>query len=413
MKNMFQVIAFLLFLPCVIMADGVKSTNGTINFDVQSDAQTEMILNATGLGIGISPASNLHVNGNAVIINTLKVGNGTSTSNLNINGSMGYQIQTVSSNSTLSDASMVFVDSSSDNITLMLPYAGNVTGRICEIKKISSLNSVWVSGGGNLIDDTSPIELPPLNNLASVKLFSDGSQWYKLSEADSSETVAADNLVGWWKLDETTGTMAADSSGQNNHGTLTKNTFSSNSQTGKLVNALYFHGDNDSNSDGNADGNGGYITVNDSSSLDISTSITMSIWYKMDAFDHTYPTIMAKSNQNYRFYFAEGNKKFRTRMVYTGAGTTDLVSSFASSTGVWYHAVFTYDGKVSKIFMNGDLDVSSNLVDTIVTNNNDLIIGDFGAGSIRPFQGTIDDFRIYNRALTAAEVKAMYDRGQQ
>ena len=52
-------------------------------------------------------------------------------------------------------------------------------------------------GAGNLIDDTSPIELAnSTTTLPSVKVMSNGSQWYVIESKDLSATVASDNLVG-------------------------------------------------------------------------------------------------------------------------------------------------------------------------------------------------------------------------
>lgn len=404
---------FLIILSALItsvFAD-VKSTTGQIKFDIQSDAQAEMTLDATGLGMGISPSANLHVLGNARISQSISIGSSSGSANLFVNGTISQSTLTVSENATLNDASLVLADSSSDNITLTLPYAGNAIGRQVNIKKISPSNSVWILGGGNVIDDTSPIELPASDTLASIKIMSNGEQWYILAQKNLSDTVASENLVGWWKLDETSGNSTIDSSGQNNNGTLTNNSFSTNSQSGKLVNALYFHGDVDVGMDGNGDGDGGYITIPDSSSLDISDSITMSIWFKVDEFDHTFPTLMAKGAQNYRFYFQESTQKFRNRLDYAGATSVDLQSNATFDTDTWYHCLFTYDGTTRKLFVNGNLDASSIDVDSIVTNNDALVIGNFGEGGVRSFKGTIDDVRIYNRALTEAEVSAIYDQG--
>ncbi len=123
MKNILTAL-FLLSSTCFC---DVLSTDGKIRFDTRMDGQAEMTLNSTGLGIGVLlPSSNLHVNGNAIISEQLFVGGSSGSSNLNVIGTIGYGVQTVSSNATLGDSSVVLVDSSSDNITLTLPYAGNV-----------------------------------------------------------------------------------------------------------------------------------------------------------------------------------------------------------------------------------------------------------------------------------------------
>ena len=65
---MFKIFVILLYFNVVLLADGVKSTNGEIGFDVNADDIKEMVLSENGLGIGVSVVSaNLHVNGNVII----------------------------------------------------------------------------------------------------------------------------------------------------------------------------------------------------------------------------------------------------------------------------------------------------------------------------------------------------------
>jgi hypothetical protein len=410
MKN---ILTALLLLSSACFCD-ILSTDGKIRFDTQMDGQAEMTLNSTGLGISVLPSSNLHVGGNAIISDQLFVGGSSGSSNLNVNGTIGFGVQTISADVTLGDSSVVLVDSSSDNITLILPYAGNVIGRVYSIKKTSTSNSVWISGGGNLIEDTNPIELPESNDLASVKLISNGNQWYILEEKDTSITVTSENLIAWWKLDEQSGVTSLDSSssGDDNSGTLINNSFSSNSQTGTLNSALYFHGDDDVGADGNGDGNGGYISVPDSSSLDISSAITMSLWFYVDEFDLTFPTMISKGAQNYRFYFSEASQKLNVRFVYDGAASINVTTSTVFSTMTWYHVAFTYDGTTRIVYVNGQQEITSVAVDSITTNNDSLIIGNFSAGGSRSFKGRLDDLRIYNKALSSQEIQAIYNQGQ-
>lgn len=172
-------IILLVLTSSLLMAD-VKSTTGQIKFDTQMDNQAEMTLNETGLGIGVTPSTNLHVHGNAIVSEQVFIGGSSGSSNLNVNGTFGFGIQTVSSNVTLGDYSVVLVNSSSDNIKLTLPYAGNVTNRIYSIKKTSISNSVCIHGNGNKIDD-SPFYLLTSGNISSIEVASDGSQWFIMS----------------------------------------------------------------------------------------------------------------------------------------------------------------------------------------------------------------------------------------
>lgn len=122
---------FLILLP---LYTDIKSTDGTLGFDVESDGDRELILNTTGLGVGITPSSNLHVQGNAVV-KQIDVGGTSGSSNFNLHGSVGMSVQAVSSNVTLSEHSIVLVDTTSGNLVVDLPSVSGLNGRKYSIKK--------------------------------------------------------------------------------------------------------------------------------------------------------------------------------------------------------------------------------------------------------------------------------------
>jgi formylglycine-generating enzyme required for sulfatase activity len=180
MKN----ITICLFLLCHACFGAVRGTNDNISFDVQMDGQPEMTLNSTGLGLGVIPSTNLHINGNAIISAQLFVGGNSGSSNFNVNGTMGFGAQTVNASTILGNSSVVLVDSSSNTILVTLPYAGSVSGRIYTIKKTSLANEVLLSGGGNLIDSSSLFNLSS-GNIGAIKVISNGTSWSIMDKSDS------------------------------------------------------------------------------------------------------------------------------------------------------------------------------------------------------------------------------------
>ena len=77
----------------------------------------------------------------------------------------------------------------------------------------------------------------------------------------------------------------------------------------------------------------------------------------------------------------------------------------------WVHVASTYDGSALRIYINGILDTSLPVTGRTCSNSEPLAIGaknKTSAGLIEAyFDGRIDDFRIYSRALTAAEITAV------
>ncbi len=83
-------------------------------------------------------------------------------------------------------------------------------------------------------------------------------------------------------------------------------------------------------------------------------------------------------------------------------------SALAHGTGNWYHFVFTYNGTTSKIYRNGTL-ISTFDVTRNTANNSDIFrLGLSEGGAASYFNGAIDDLKIYNIALTDADVASLY-----
>ena len=389
-------LSYLLFISTCF--SDIQSTNGKIRFNIQIGGQAEMILNSTGLGIGMLPSANLSVAGNAIVSDQLFIGGENGSSNLNVNGTISYGFQTVSSNTILGNHSIVLADTSSDNITITLPYAGNVIGRQYQIKKTATSNSVWISGGGSLIDDTSPIELPQ-SNMASIKLLSDGSQWYVIESKDLSETVASDNLVGWWKLDENSGVTALDSSQLNNDGSLNgAMSFSGNGIVGKIARGLAFDSVND------------YISVSDDSSLNLTDNFTISLWHKGSATVLGWDVLIAKEYWNN----SEGWVIYRqsTGDVYFSTNSTAriiITDPFLDEN--WHNLAITIASGTATLYIDG---IKMSSATTPITQTTvPLHIGarhqNNGTSYTDPVRGFLDDVRIYNRALTTTEISSIYD----
>lgn len=390
---------FILFACLICSWADVISPTGQIKFDVQSDNQAEMTLNQTGLGIGTSPSTNLQVNGNALVTGTLNVGGGSGSSNLHIQGTMGLNFESVNSSITLSGNSILLADTSSGNVELSLPVASSVSGRKYTIKKISRSNEVFVTGGG-YIDSYTDVTLST-NSMGSLSVISSGGNWNILSIQGNGISIASDNLVGWWKLNESSGNATTDSSSYNRTSNLSGSmSFSSNSIDGIKGSGLNFDGSN-------------YVAVDTDTGL------------PMGGEDRT---IMAWINpSNYTgSLISWGTNAAAARCEFGLRGPDEVVFAVSScsygthdtpAVGTWYHAAMVFSGtNVSEvlIYINGEskavsLSAGSNRAVNTVSNG----LMQFGADVARNpgYTGGMDDVRIYNRALSASEILAIYQQG--
>lgn len=80
------------------------------------------------------------------------------------------------------------------------------------------------------------------------------------------------------------------------------------------------------------------------------------------------------------------------------------------TTGVWYHVAGTYDGSTMRLYINGNQVASLARAFNIAGSNVDLYLGDSQSNPTRVFDGTIDEIRVWNKARTITQIRALMDR---
>jgi hypothetical protein len=76
--------------------------------------------------------------------------------------------------------------------------------------------------------------------------------------------------------------------------------------------------------------------------------------------------------------------------------------------GQWHHVFFVYDGVNEKIYVNGQLDVSTPLAANVNLGIANITLGNSYVLD-KPFNGTIDEIKIFNKTLSANKIKALYE----
>lgn len=293
-----------------------------------------------------------------------------------------------------------------------------IYNRALSTTEIQQLYSYGQIGGGTGCLAPAGVEGSINFNNDTRKLqYCDGDEWRAMGTCGEDPE---STKVAHWKLDESSGTSAADSSGNGLTGTLTNGPVWQ-STGGQIGGALSFDGSND------------YVTIPDpgtGSVLDFTTgdSITVSAWINPTSItgeriitckgattgvvDHNYCLFQDAGTLYFGFDDSGGNfHGFRTTATVLG-------------TGSWQHvaATFIFNSGSStdgKLYYNGSEFPVSTLGSNVYTTAPIVQDRPQWLGAYNPsgspasvFNGLIDDVRIYRRILSATDIKAIYDQGK-
>jgi hypothetical protein len=214
-------------------------------------------------------------------------------------------------------------------------------------------------------------------------------------QAGGDETIIPATFLNF---NEGSGVTALDASGNGNAGTIFN---VSRLESGVCGGALLFNRiDN-------------FVSIPYRSTNHPENEITVSTWFLVDSFEPQ-DLISADNNGGYSLRFADGNDLWWT-VSLRGTGDVSVpVQHEGIATGQWHFVTATYDGKSSKIFMDGVLRNQVNASGPIVyQNRNYVILGANAGGTDTPdascpryFHGGLDEVRIYNRAIPFGQIIA-------
>jgi len=234
--------------------------------------------------------------------------------------------------------------------------------------------------------------------------------------------VNPESLVLYLPMDEAAGSDTAyDYSGSINNGTLTSmatgggdalSGWQSSADCKAGTSCLVFDGGND------------YVNSRNSSSLNPTSAITISCWFKLntlpggasgtvrtcvsrgsEGLNHLYWLGVWNLSNTYYAFWEFGNGTHRTY-------TSGVDATFIPVIDQWYHLASTYDSSTGagKVYLDGALKkaVYPNFTQ-LGTNTYNTLIGRYSASAGHYMNGTIDEVMIFNRSLTDGEIKALYE----
>ncbi|MCX6819577.1 MAG: DUF2341 domain-containing protein, partial [Candidatus Aenigmarchaeota archaeon] len=212
-------------------------------------------------------------------------------------------------------------------------------------------------------------------------------------------------LVGSWHFSEGTGTLAKDSSGSGNDGTLTN--FNWNSQSNWTV------GYNDTGTGINFDGTNDYVNMPNSASLNITGNITIETWGYIKS-DRLNPFVSKRNGASpVNYEFNTGSNRSLGFHFYNGAWRGVDTQKNVFNLSAWVHFAVTYDMSNIKIYVNGLLVNSTPQTNALLSDGNPIRIGrTYDGSSNYYFNGSMDEVRIYNRSLSQAEILQHYNESK-
>lgn len=236
-----------------------------------------------------------------------------------------------------------------------------------------------------------------------------GTYYYVVSAVNSKGESSDSAFVGaipsdlndYWKFDDNAGVTATDSAGPNN-GTLAAG---ASWGTGKTNGAVHFNGTTNS-----------YVSL-PAGIVSTLNDFTIATWVKVDT-NAVWARIFdfGTGTGNYMFlapdaYAATGNSVRFAITTTSNGGEQQIKNKAILSTGVWHHLAVSLLGNVGTLYLDG-VAVGTNSSMTLRPSTLGKTTQNYIGKSQWPdpnLAGSIDDFRIYNRGLSATEIAALYN----
>ena len=208
---------------------------------------------------------------------------------------------------------------------------------------------------------------------------------------EDSYQVPTEGLVAYYPFNGN-----ADDESENDHHGDANNLTPTDDRFGNAVAAYDFDGD-------------GYVEVADSDDFHLA-NITISVWVS-PVEDPAERNIISKDDMSRGYYLSFADE---IRFAVGDGSWHTITEAHSLPYDQWSHLVGTYDGERLALFINGELADELAWEGSISYGERPLQIGRNGYYTDRLahyFMGSLDDIRIYDRALSSSEVEALYSEG--
>ena len=221
----------------------------------------------------------------------------------------------------------------------------------------------------------------------------------------------SDGLVAYYPFNGN----ANDESGNGNNGTIYGATLTTD-RFGNTNKAYSFDGVDDYVNCGTGNGSFNFSSY---------TNFTLAVWIKtaMSPSSNTWPMIISKETgpsvrTGYNIVINPADSSWGSVgtvfiEVFSSSKTSGAVSTTLINDNQWHYIVGIRRGNTIEIYVDGSLENSRSCIEDDISNNMKMVIGKHSTNnsSFLPFKGTLNDIRIYNRALSESEIQELYNEG--
>lgn len=150
----------------------------------------------------------------------------------------------------------------------------------------------------------------------------------------------------------------------------------------------------------------GYVTINNHSDIANYSEFTLSAWI-YPTFLSTHKTIISKVSPNRDFVLKLYDTKLETHFA-RGATYYRAYGTSTVPTDQWVHVVATWKNNEWRVYYNGMLDATGSHPGVeLPWSGSEMHIG--AMSGVERFYGSIDEVRVYNRALSTTDITALYN----
>jgi hypothetical protein len=247
----------------------------------------------------------------------------------------------------------------------------------------------------------------PVRNWEQVLRRQPSNYWVVISGDPVVPADRGSDPVAYWRLDETSGTTAADGKKTAALRPAIQGTYTGGVTLGQTAGLA---GPQNGRPAIRLDGVDDHVVIANEGAFDFTGAMAVSAWIRVGAWTRDWQAVVTKGDSSWRLSRYSNTRRLSFDTT-SAAGHHSLPGAFNIDDGGWHHVVAVYDGRAKFLFVDGSLDGFAVYGETLNRNDAPVMLGENAEARGRYFNGWLDEVAIYNRALTPVEIGAHYLAG--